>query len=81
MRLLCRVLPATTWQKNDQGLNKNSRVLRIVKNKFLQEGNIIKIVRKASMCRKDIAPADYDAFKKFFKEIVEAESKYLVFNK
>lgn len=47
--------------------------------KFLQEGNTIKIVRRASMCRKDIAPADYYAFKKFFKEIVEAESKYLVF--
>ena len=47
--------------------------------KFVQEGNTIKIVRKANMCRKDIAAEDYDAFKKFFKEIVEAESKYLVF--
>ena len=47
--------------------------------KYIKDGDKLKIVRTAKLQRQNIAPADYAAFKKFFNDIVEAESKYLVF--
>lgn len=47
--------------------------------KYIKEGQKLKIVRTAKLKRDNILPADYTAFKKFFNDIVEAESKYLVF--
>jgi Transglutaminase-like enzymes, putative cysteine proteases len=47
--------------------------------KFVQNGNQLKITRLVNMERNDIKPEDYDEFKKFFNDIVEAESKYVVF--
>jgi hypothetical protein len=39
----------------------------------------LQIIRKASLVRDNIAPADYAAMKIFFYKIVKAESKYIVF--
>jgi hypothetical protein len=47
--------------------------------KYLQSGNQLKVTRLVSIDRSDIKPEDYDKFKKFFNDIVEAESKYVVF--
>jgi len=47
--------------------------------KFTKEGEKLKIHRKAKMQRDNIQPSDYAAFKKFFNDIVEAETKYVVF--
>lgn len=46
---------------------------------FIKEGEKLKVVRKAQLQRENVQPADYEAFKKFFGDIVEAESKYVVF--
>lgn len=42
-------------------------------------GDKLKVVRTANMDRANIAPADYEAFKKFVTDVVEAEAKYVVF--
>jgi len=47
--------------------------------KYVKEGDKLKIYRKVSLQRNDILPADYEAFKNFFTNIVESESKYIVF--
>jgi hypothetical protein len=47
--------------------------------KFVNEGDKLKVTRVARLKRENIQPADYAAFKKFFNDIVEAESKYVVF--
>jgi transglutaminase-like putative cysteine protease/predicted Zn-dependent protease len=47
--------------------------------KYVKEGEKLKVYRYAKLQREDIAAADYDKFKKFFTDIVEAESKYIVF--
>jgi len=47
--------------------------------KYIKEGDKLKVVRTARLQRENIQPSDYAAFKKFFNDIVEAESKYLVF--
>jgi transglutaminase-like putative cysteine protease/predicted Zn-dependent protease len=47
--------------------------------KYIKEGDKLKVVRTAKLQRDNIVSADYSAFKKFFNDIVEAESKYLVF--
>jgi tetratricopeptide (TPR) repeat protein len=47
--------------------------------KFIKTGNQLKVIRRANMNREDITPNDYDEFKKFFNNIVEAESKYIIF--
>lgn len=47
--------------------------------KFVKRGNILRIIRKANLNRADIGTEDYAAFKNFFTNIVEAESKYIVF--
>ncbi len=47
--------------------------------KYIMEGNKLKIYRTARLQRNDILPSEYDAFKKFFTDIVETESKYIVF--
>lgn len=47
--------------------------------KYIKQGENLKIVRTARLQRENISPSDYAAFKKFFNDIVEAESKYLVF--
>ena len=44
-----------------------------------KSANQLQIVRKATIDRDDIAPADYPAMKAFFNKIVKAESKYIVF--
>lgn len=46
---------------------------------YVKDGEKLKVIRKAKMQRNNILPADYAAFKKFFTDIVEAESKYVVF--
>jgi Flp pilus assembly protein TadD len=49
--------------------------------KFLKTGNDkVTVIRKAKMAREDIAPADYDALKGFFNNIIKIESKYIAFN-
>lgn len=47
--------------------------------KYVMEGEKLRVSRIAKLKRENIEPADYAAFKKFFNDIVEAESKYLVF--
>ncbi|MDB5280152.1 MAG: hypothetical protein JWR61_5107 [Ferruginibacter sp.] len=47
--------------------------------KFIRTPTLLKIIRKVSLNRNDIKPEDYKLFKKFFNDIVEIESKYLVF--
>ena len=47
--------------------------------KFVKEGQKLKIVRTANLQRANVAAAEYTAFKKFLSDIVEAESKYIVF--
>jgi tetratricopeptide (TPR) repeat protein len=47
--------------------------------KYFKEGEKLKVVRTAKLQRENIAPSEYAAFKKFFNDIVEAETKYLVF--
>ena len=47
--------------------------------KYVKEGEKLKVYRNAKLKRDNIAPADYDQYKKFFNDIVEAESKYIVF--
>jgi hypothetical protein len=47
--------------------------------KYIKEGEKLRIYRKASLQRNDILPAEYEEFKKFFTDIVETESKYIVF--
>lgn len=39
----------------------------------------VKVYRTAKLQRDNIVPADYEQFKKFFNDIVETESKYIVF--
>lgn len=39
----------------------------------------LEIIRKASLKRDDILPADYAALKVFFNKIIKAESKYIAF--
>ena len=46
---------------------------------YVKEGEKLKVIRKAKMQRNNVLPADYAAFKKFFTDIVEAESKYIVY--
>jgi tetratricopeptide (TPR) repeat protein len=47
--------------------------------KYLKEGEKLKIIRSAKMNRENISATEYMQFKKFFNDIVEAESKYIVF--
>jgi hypothetical protein len=47
--------------------------------RYVKEGEKLKVYRTAKLQRENIAAADYDQFKKFFNDIVEAESKYIVF--
>jgi hypothetical protein len=47
--------------------------------KYIKEGDKLKIYRSVKLQREDISAADYIQFKKFFNDIVEAESKYIVF--
>lgn len=55
---------------------KNSRYsLRFIKEK----PDELTIIRKASLVRENIAPADYAAFKEFFNRIVKVEAKYVGF--
>jgi hypothetical protein len=49
------------------------------KVKYTRTGESLKIHRYARLDRENIAPADYAAFKKFFVNIIETESKYVVF--
>ena len=46
---------------------------------FLKSDNQLKISRKVNLIRSDISTDDYAAFKIFFSNIVEAESKYVIF--
>jgi len=47
---------------------------------FVKKANDhLQIIRKASMARENIEPADYAEMKTFFNKIVKAESKYIVF--
>lgn len=46
---------------------------------YTLSGDKLTAVRTAAMDRTNIAPADYDTFKKFVADIVEAEAKYVVF--
>ncbi|MBC7828736.1 MAG: DUF3857 domain-containing protein [Chitinophagaceae bacterium] len=62
--------------KNEQcSFNGSNYSLQFVK----KAGNQLQIIRKASIVRDDISPADYVAMKTFFNKIVKAESKYIVF--
>lgn len=62
--------------KNEQcSFNGSIYSLQFVK----KTNNQLQIIRKASIVRDDIAPADYDSMKSFFNKIVKAESKYIVF--
>jgi len=47
--------------------------------KYIKEGDKLRVVRSARLQRENISPSDYSAFRKFFNDIVEAETKYLVF--
>lgn len=47
--------------------------------KYNKVGETLKINRTATLDRRNIMPADYEKFKKFFGDIVEAETKYIVF--
>lgn len=47
--------------------------------KYSKEGDKLKVYRKVKLQRDNILPVEYDKFKKFFNDIVEAESKYIVF--
>jgi tetratricopeptide (TPR) repeat protein len=48
------------------------------KIRYTRTGEALKIYRYAKIDREDILPADYAAFKKFFVNIIEVESKYIV---
>jgi len=47
--------------------------------KYIKDGDKLRVVRSARLQRENISPSDYSAFRKFFNDIVEAETKYLVF--
>jgi len=47
--------------------------------KYIKEGESLKVVRKAILVRENVSTTDYADFKKFMNDIVEAESKYIVF--
>ena len=47
--------------------------------KFVKEGEKLKIIRSAKLQRENVPASEYTTFKKFMNDIVEAESKYLVF--
>lgn len=47
--------------------------------KYLQEGAKLKVQRTVKLERQNVAPGDYEQFKKFFNDIVETESKYIPF--
>ncbi|HUC79455.1 MAG TPA: DUF3857 domain-containing protein [Flavisolibacter sp.] len=47
--------------------------------KFVQAGDKLKVLRTAKLVRENISASEYTAFKKFLSDIVEAESKYIVF--
>jgi tetratricopeptide (TPR) repeat protein/transglutaminase-like putative cysteine protease len=49
------------------------------KIRYTRTGDSLKIYRYAKLDRENILPADYTAFKKFFADIIETESKYIVF--
>jgi tetratricopeptide (TPR) repeat protein/transglutaminase-like putative cysteine protease len=46
---------------------------------YVTSGDKLKVIRKARMDRENISPAEYAGFKKFISDIVETESKYIVF--
>lgn len=49
--------------------------------KYIKTGtDKLTIIRKATIDRKNIEASDYPAFKDFFNNIVQAESKYIAFN-
>jgi transglutaminase-like putative cysteine protease/predicted Zn-dependent protease len=47
--------------------------------KYIKEGEKLKVHRTVKLQRQNISPADYEQFKKFFNDIVEAEAKYIPF--
>jgi transglutaminase-like putative cysteine protease/predicted Zn-dependent protease len=47
--------------------------------KYVMEGEKLKVHRSVNLQRQNIDPKDYEDFKKFFNEIVDSESKYIVF--
>jgi tetratricopeptide (TPR) repeat protein len=47
--------------------------------RYFKSGDELKIIRSVNLDRKNIDAKDYAEFKKFFTNIVEAESKYIVF--
>ncbi|HEU4607151.1 MAG TPA: hypothetical protein VFS31_03510, partial [Chitinophagaceae bacterium] len=49
--------------------------IRFIKN----QPDEVTVVRKATLIRDNIAPADYGAFQDFFNKIVKVESKYIGF--
>jgi len=53
---------------------KNSKY----KLQFVKEGSRLKVTRSVQFDRSNIPPAEYEAFRKFMNDIVEAESKYVV---
>ncbi len=46
---------------------------------YKQEGERLHVSRQVKLQRQNIAPSEYEQFKKFFNDIVEAESKYIPF--
>lgn len=46
---------------------------------YIKDGNRIKIIRSVKIDRQNITPDNYDEFKNFFSQIVDAEAKYIVF--
>lgn len=60
----------------DQSFTFNKSTYAI---KYTRVGDVLKVRRFARLDRSNILPADYENFKKFFNDIIEAESKYIVF--
>lgn len=60
----------------DQSFTFNKSVYQI---KYTKVGDALKVRRYARLDRSNVLPADYEKFKKFFNDIIEAESKYIVF--
>ncbi|HEY0067495.1 MAG TPA: transglutaminase domain-containing protein, partial [Flavisolibacter sp.] len=60
----------------DQSFTFNKSSYQI---KYTRVGDALKVRRYARLDRGNVLPADYEKFKKFFNDIIEAESKYIVF--
>lgn len=61
---------------SDQNFSFNASTYSL---KYKKIGDKLQVTRIVNLQKKNISSSDYIAFKKFFNNIVEAESKYLVF--